>query len=70
MSWVDPYWREARYPGRCANCGCSFRKNVRILYVPRERRAYCQREPCGQRRWADFLARVGERAEHILRAAA
>lgn len=61
MAWIDPYWREARYPGRCACCHERFRKNARILYVPRTRLAYCEREPCGQRRWSRFLASVGEK---------
>lgn len=58
MSFLDPYWRSANYPGRCAKCRCRFRRGERIVYVPRTRRTYCERETCGPR----VLAPIGERA--------
>jgi hypothetical protein len=41
----DQLWIAAKFPGKCAECECEVLQGDRVLYVPTERRVYC--EECG-----------------------
>lgn len=56
MSFLEAHWRTAAFHGRCAKCRCNFRRGARIVYSPRTRATYCQRETCGPRVMAPIEA--------------
>jgi hypothetical protein len=50
----DPYWTQARWPGRCAKCGATFAKGASIYYYPNGRKVYFG--TCAEAAAADFNA--------------
>lgn len=52
----DPFWMDAKYAGRCAQCSTQFVRGTRIFYYPATKSAYCSSEACGVAAAHDFQA--------------
>ena len=64
----DPRWIEARYPGRCHQCGREITKGARAFYYPKGRTLFCEADACGGAASRDFEAAAMDEALYSGRA--
>ena len=50
-------WIKAKYPCKCAECGHKWRIGEEILFIPRDKIAYC--EECGNKFSSPYSKIVG-----------
>jgi hypothetical protein len=51
----DPRWINARFPGRCKECGRAIKRGDRAYYYPLTKSILCA-EPCGAAAERDFVS--------------
>ena len=58
----DPYWTDARYPGKCHKCDKDIRRWARVFIYPKRKGSHSSQvlceDPCGNDASSEFSACV------------